>query len=133
MQNEMHVRKLLAESRDRTGERVTRLRVRRRDQDLATVRFRELIGEPFDVGGIEQDTVDDLRQLLAGLRQTQKPFAAAHEKLDPELVLQILDVLRNAGLGCVERVRNFGQVEIAAECFADNAELLEVHDAWVPF
>ena len=66
-------------------------------------------------------------QLLAGLGQPEQPLAAAHEQLDAELVLEILDVLADARLRGVERVGDLGQVEVAPDGLANDAKLLEVH------
>ena len=64
-----------------------------------------------------------------GSVKSQKPLALAHEKLDAKLVLEILDVLGDAGLGRKERVGNFGQIEVAPHRLADDPELLKVHSA----
>ena len=72
---------------------IARLRVRGRDGELPLLAVAELLAEPLDVRGVDQDALDDLDQLLAGVGQAEQPLAAAHEQLDAELVLEILDVL----------------------------------------
>ena len=133
VQHQMHIRKLRAEFGDDRQKRIARLGVGGCNIQRAAITIGELLAEFFDIFRIEQDAVDDLRQLLAGLRQPQKPLAATHEEFDAKLVLEVLDVLRNAGLGRIERVCNFGEIEVAPERFADDAELLKIHRPDVPF
>ena len=131
MQHQPHLGKSLLELHDHLRQRVARLCVRRRHRQLALVAQRELLGELLDVLGVEQHPLDDADQLLAGLCQSEQPLAAAHEQLDPQLVLEILDVLADAGLRGIESVGNIGQVELAAYGFANDAKLLKVH-VWAP-
>ena len=56
------------------------------------------LGDLSQVVRVEQHALDDLDGLLAGFRQAEQPLAAAHEELDAELVLEVLDVLADAGL-----------------------------------
>ncbi len=121
----------LLELHDHLRQRVARLRVRRRHRQFALVAERELLGKLLDVLGIEQHALDDADQLLAGLGQPEQPLAAAHEQLDAELVLEVLDVLADAGLRGIEGVGNLGQVELAPYGFANDAKLLKVH-VWAP-
>ena len=50
----------------------------------------------------------------------------------PKLVLQVLDVLADARLRGVQRVRDLGQVEVLLHRLAQDAQLLEVHRAASP-
>ena len=69
---------------------------------------------------------------LPGSVKPEQPLAAAHEDLDPQLVLEILDVFADAGLRGVERAGYLGQVEIAPHGLANDAQLLEVHESRAP-
>jgi len=91
------------------------------DDEVTRFPARELVGDAAQVVCIEQDAVDDLGQFLARLGQTQQALAAAHEDLDAEFVLEILDVLADTGLRRIQRVGDLGEVEFLAQCFADDA------------
>ncbi len=107
---------------------IARLRVRGGDDELALLAIGELLAEPLDVGGVDQNALDDLDQLLAGVGQAEQALAAAHEQLDAELVLEVLDVLADARLRGEQRVGHLGQVEVPPHRLAHDAQLLEVHD-----
>ncbi len=49
------------------------------------------------------------------------------EKLDAEFALEVLDMLADAGLRCRQRLRHVRQIEVAANRFADDPKLLEIH------
>ena len=98
MQHQMHIGKLCAKVGDNRQKRIARLRMGRRNVKRALVAIGELLTELFDIFCVEQNAIDDLGQLFAGFRQSQKPLAATYKKLDTKLVLEILDVLRNTGL-----------------------------------
>ena len=74
----------------------------------ALVAARHAPGNLREVFGFEQHTADDLDRFLAGLRQPQEAFAAAHKQLDAELVLEILDVLAHTRLGSEQCARHLG-------------------------
>ena len=78
--------------------------MRRRDDKLALVALRKLLGEALDVLGVEQHALDDGDELLAGLGHAEETLAAADEQLHAKLVLEVLDVLAHARLRRVERV-----------------------------
>ena len=79
MQHQMHIRKLRAKFGDDRQKRIARLRMGRCDVKRAAITIGELLAELLDIFRVEQNAIDDLRQLLAGLRQSQKPLAATHE------------------------------------------------------
>jgi hypothetical protein len=81
--------------------------VRRGDAQLPFVAARELFGEPLDVAGVEQDAFDDLGQFACPARSAPAGrLPLAHEDLDAEFVLEILDVLADARAArCTARSR----------------------------
>ncbi len=79
-----------------------------------------------DISGIQQHALRYFNDLLARLGQSQKPLAPADEQLDAEFVFQILDVLAHPRLGGEQRAGDLGQVEVAADRFLDDAQLLEI-------
>ena len=127
VQRQAHLGVGLAELGHHVRQHVARLRVRGGDDDLALLAIGELLAEPLDVGRVDQHALDDLHHLLAGVGEAEQPLAAAHEQLDAEFVLQVADVLADARLRGVQRVRHLGQVEVAPHGLADDAQLLEVH------
>jgi len=107
--------------------RVASLRVRGCDLEDALIPAGEPAGDLREVFGFEQQAPDDLDCLLAGFGQPQQPLAAAHKQLHAELVLEILYVLADARLRSQQRIRDFGEIEVAAGRLANDAKLLEVH------
>jgi hypothetical protein len=98
-----------------------------RNVELPAILVRELLAELLDVLRIEQNALDDAHELTSRLSQAEEALAATNEKLDAQLVLEILDVLRDAGLRGVERVGDIGEIEVAFDRFTDDAKLLKVH------
>ena len=127
VQHQVHARKGLLEAPHHLGQRVARLGVRGGDHQAAAVAVGELLGDALDVAGVDQHALDDRDQLPARLGQPEQALAAAHEQLDAELVLEILDVLADARLRGVQRIGDLGQVEVLRDRLADDAQLLEVH------
>jgi hypothetical protein len=77
------------------------------DAQGAFVLSRKAAADFRQVAGIDEHALDDLDGLLAGLGEAEQPLAAAHEQLDPQLVLEILDVLGDARLRGQQHVGNF--------------------------
>ena len=127
MQGEAHLRVGVAEGGDDVGQHIARLRVGGGEDELPLLAVGELLAELLDIARLDQNPLHDVGQFLAGLGQPQETLAAADEQLDAELVLQVLDVLGDARLGGVERIRYLGQVVVAAQRLADDAQLLEIH------
>ena len=121
MQNEVNVRKGLAERLHGGRQHVAGLRMGGRDDQRAMIRARVLVGEALDVGRVEQHALGDARQLFTGFRQPQQPLALAHEEVDAEFVLEILDVLADAGLRGVEGIGDFGEIAIPPNGFPDDS------------
>jgi hypothetical protein len=64
---------------------------------------------------------------LPGSVQPDDPLAVADKDADPEFQLKVRDVLADAGLRGVESFGDLGHVEIALQCFAQDADLLQIH------
>ena len=127
MQHELHAGKLLLEFRNDGRQRITRLGVGRGQCQPADVLPAEMRRDVSDVLEVDKDTFDQWRKLLAGLRQPDNAFAVPDEDADPKLMLEIHDVLADAGLRGVECLRNLGQIEVAVKRFTQNSNLLQVH------
>ena len=127
VQHKMDLGKVLGEARHHMRQHVARLRVRGGDSELPLVAIAELLAEPLDIGRIDEYALDHLDQLLAWVGQSEQPLAAPHEQLDAQLVFQILDVLADTRLRREQHVGDLGQVEIAPDGLANDAQLLKVH------
>ena len=108
-------------------QRIARLRMRGDDPQRAFVSRRKPSADLRQVLRIDEHALDDLDGFLARVGQAKQAFAAAHKQLDAELVLEVLDVLADARLRGQQCVGDLGQIEVAAGCFADDAQLLKVH------
>ena len=69
---------------------------------------------------------------LPGSVIADQALAVADEDLDAELVLEGADLLGDAGLGGVQGLGGLGNVEAAARDFGEIAQLLELHDSYMP-
>src|SRR5262249_41863108 len=78
-----------AEAGHHVRQDVARLGMRGGDDELALLAVGELLTEPLDVRRVDQDALDQVDQLLAGISEAEQPLALAHEKLDAELVLEV--------------------------------------------
>ncbi len=132
-QGQVHLREHLLELLDHTGQRIARLRVRGGHHEVTRVMFRELACDATQVFGVEQHALDGLVHGFARLGETRQALAATNEDIDPELVLEILDLFRHARLRCIEDVRDFGQIHVLTHRLANKAQLLEVHGALLSF
>ena len=101
--------------------------MRRRHYEVAGLAAGELVGDAAQVLRVDQDAVDHLHQFLARLGQAEQALAATDEDFDPQFVFKGPDVLADARLRGVERVRHLGQIEVLTHGFAHDAQLLEVH------
>ena len=57
-----------------------------------------MLGDTAHVLRVKQHALDHRQEFLARFGQSEQALAAPDEDLDPELVLEILDVLGNARL-----------------------------------
>src|SRR5579883_1006981 len=98
MQHELHAWKLLLEFGDDGGQRIARLSVGRGQRQAADVLPAEMRGDASDVLEVDQDALHQRRELLASLRQPDDALAVTDEDGNPKLLLEIHDVLADAGL-----------------------------------
>src|SRR4030095_11772453 len=92
VQHEVHFRKLGFESGDHLRQRVTRLSMRRRDGEAPDVTRGKFVRDRADAARVDAHAVDDRRDFLARLGETDQPLATANEELYAELLLERLDV-----------------------------------------
>ena len=84
----------------------------------------ELFAGPLEVGGFGEQPLGDRQHRPSGLGHPDQALAIANEDLDPQFVLQRLDLLADSGLGGEERLGRRGHVQVAARDFGHIAELL---------
>src|SRR4030095_10534219 len=78
------------------------------------------------VADLTQRTAGGRHDRIAGRRQRGKAFALAHEDAHTELVFQLPDLFRDAGLRRVQRFGGIGDVESVVDDRAEVAQLLQV-------
>src|SRR4030095_3529444 len=78
------------------------------------------------VADLTQRTAGGRHDRIAGRRQRGKAFALAHEDAHTELVFQLPDLFRDAGLRRVQRFGGIGDVEPVVDDRAEVAQLLKV-------
>jgi hypothetical protein len=127
VQVQLDAGKLTAELLHRHRQRIARLRMRGGDREQAALPRHEFLPGMPQVAALHQHALDDRQPMAAGFGQAGQALAGAHEELDAEFFLEFADLPAHAGLGGVERVSDFGQVEAAAHGFAHRAQLLEIH------
>jgi hypothetical protein len=64
---------------------------------------------------------------LAWFGKAQEPLALANKDFGAQLILEFLDGLAHSRLRGAKRHGDFGQVELMAGGFAQDAQLLQVH------
>jgi hypothetical protein len=106
---------------------VTRLRMRRCDDQAAGVATGVLLADAPDVLRVAQHAFGNRDHRPPRLGDRQQALAAALENDDSEFVLEQLDLLGNPGLRGMQRFRRLGNVEATARDFDEIAELLELH------
>ncbi len=87
------------------------------------------VADALQVVGFEQQAFDDRQHGRTRRRQPGQTLAGAHEDVDAELVFQLADLSADAGLRGVQHVGHVGQVESAADRFADGSQLLKIHES----
>ena len=105
---------------------VARLRVRRRDRERALVLAPEFVADALQVADFAQRAARGRDDDFAGRRERGEPLALAHEDPHAELVLELPDLLADAGLRREQRLRRVGHVEAVIDDRAEVAELLQV-------
>ena len=121
VQYQMHLGVGQLEIADHFRQRIAGLGVGGGNRQLAGVLAGELLGDAADVLRVEQHPFHYFQQFLAGLGHAEQALALAHENLNAQLVLKILDALADAGLRGVDGFRHLGQVEALTDGFADDA------------
>ncbi len=127
LQRQRDVRVGTPEFGDDLRQRIARLRMRGGDRQPARMAAGEFVAGLAQVLRLEQQALDDADDLAARRGQAGQPLAVALEDLHAELLLQLADLARHAGLRGVQRVGDLGQIELAAHRLADRSQLLEVH------
>jgi hypothetical protein len=93
----------------------------------AAVLGAELLADALEVAHLAHDDFDALQHMLAGLGDALEALAVAGKDVDAQLFFQLDDGLGDARLRGVQGLGGFGQVEVAARGFLDEAELVQVH------
>ena len=117
----------LAQFRHRHRQHVARLGVGGGDRQGAAVLRAELLADALEVAYFAHDQLDALEHMLAGLGHALEPLAVAGENLHAQFLLQLDDGFGNAGLGGVQGLCGFGQVQVAPHRLLHESELMEVH------
>ena len=84
---------------------VARLRVGRRDGEHARILAAEFVGDALQVADLAQRAPRGRDDDFAGRRQRRQPLALAHENAQAELVLELSNLLADAGLRGVTALR----------------------------
>src|SRR5574337_1152802 len=90
------------ERRDRGGQGEAGLGVGGRDAQFTAGFVAQVRGDRADVGGLGQDDSRAFDHLFAGMGDRVEALALAHEQLEAQLVLQLPELLAEAGLGCMD-------------------------------
>ena len=126
-QFDLHLGEELDEAQQYLRQRVAGLIMRGGDHQPALVLLLELLREALEIVGLVQQIVDDGHHLLASLGDADQSLATAHEDLDAQLGLQLLDLLADARLRGKQHIGHLGEIEIVLYCRAHIFELLEIH------
>ncbi len=127
VQDDLDLRVARREFAQHLRQHVARLRVRGRDRQRAGVLAAEFVGDALQVGDFAQRAARGGDHDLAGRRERRQALALAHEDRQAELVLELPDLLADAGLRREQRFRRHGYVEPVVDHRAEIFDLLEVH------
>ena len=125
VQVQTHLRVLVAESLEHLRQHVTRLGVRGRDRQRARFVLAQLGGERLDAARLAHDLRGAVDDLVAGVGRAHQRAALAFEQLEAELVLELLQLLADAGLRRVQHARGLRDVEIV---FGDGHEVAQLDE-----
>src|ERR1700690_2376123 len=95
------------------------------DDEPARIPVAEVPRRALQVVGLLQHALDDAENRLARLGERSDAFAAAHENVEAELVLEFADLFRHSRLRGMQSVSSLGEVEPAAHRLAHVAQLLK--------
>jgi len=129
VQVQLHVGIFLAEIAYYARQHVARLRVRRGDGERPDILAAIFVGHALHVGDLAQRPPGGRDHDLARRRQRGQPLALAHEHPQPEFVLELANLLADAGLRGEQRQRGLGDIETMVDHGAQVFELLEIHRA----
>jgi len=128
VQHHAHFWKLSGESGQDFRQHVARLRVRRGDGKRPRVLATELIGDALHVGNLAERPSRRCDDDFTRRRKRCQTFALANEDAQTELVLELPNLLADAGLRRIQRDRSVGNVQPVVDDRAQIFELLQVHD-----
>src|SRR5690606_9908345 len=97
------------------------------DTQLAAILVAEFLGDAADGLGLLENVAGNAQDHLPGRGDMGQVLAAAGEHFNAKFVLEHADLLADAGLRGIQRLRGGGDIEIVAGHFPDVAELLELH------
>ena len=127
VQVQPHLRIFVAEALEHRRQHVTRLRVRGGDRQRAGVVLAQLRGQRLDAARLAHDLRGAVDHLGAGVGRPHQRAALAFEQLEAELVLELLELLADAGLRGVQHARRLGDVEVVLGDRDEVAELDQFH------
>ncbi len=127
VQRELDLRVALHEIAHHAGQHVARLGVGGGDRQAAHRLVGEFVADLLQVVEVAQHALGDRQHRAPRLGDRDQALAMALEDLDPELGLELADLLRHARLRGEQGVGGFGDVEPTAGDFVDVAQLLQVH------
>ena len=127
MQADGHFRVGLAQFGHRRGQHIPRLRVGGGNGQRAAVLSGKLVANAAQVAQFAQDDVNAFQHMLARLGHAADSLAMAGKNLNAQFLFQLDDGFGHPGLGGVQCLGGFGQVEVAANRFLHKFELVKVH------
>ncbi|MEI9963497.1 MAG: hypothetical protein WDM92_01030 [Caulobacteraceae bacterium] len=110
-----HLREKRAEPGDGVGKGVGGLVVRRGDDQPAHVAVGGLAGDLADVLHLHHHPLDVADDVMARLGDADQALGLAHEDVEAELGLQVLDLLADRRLRGQQRGGRLGQVEVVLD------------------
>src|SRR5690625_6719648 len=115
---------VLAESGNHLGQRMACLGVGGGDGQAAGVLITIILRNCSDVLHLEKDFLGFSDNLLSGRRDMGEVLAATNKNLEPQLVLELPDLLADAWLRCIERLGGSGCIQASSYDFAEVAQLI---------
>ena len=115
VQVQLDVRIALAELADHRRQHIARLRVRRADGQRAAAVALLLVGQALDALDFLEDLLGPLDDPLAGRGDPRQGAALAQEDRKAELVLELFELLADAGLRGMQPFRRRGDVEVVLD------------------
>ena len=127
MQTQLHAGIAFDELLDRRRQGVARLRVRGCDGQVAAVLRVKFLGGLLEVLGIVQHALGDGKHGFARLGDGHDALAVAHEDLDTQFLLQLPDLLADAGLRGVQRAGGTRDIQSLTHDLVEVTQLLQIH------